>query len=85
MAELEPERGLQSLPTLLAERADCDRALALLLEVVVAVELTAEQRSMLDRTRDLLGTATVAGQAVWPLESRRRRAKPRQPKKGAGV
>jgi pimeloyl-ACP methyl ester carboxylesterase len=55
VAELEPERGLQSLPRLLADAAERQRALALLDEAVVAVELTPEQQIMLDRVRGILG------------------------------
>jgi hypothetical protein len=57
IAELEPERGLQSLPRLLADPEDRRRALAVLEEVVVPVELTAEQRAMLERIRAVLGEA----------------------------
>jgi pimeloyl-ACP methyl ester carboxylesterase len=55
VAELEPERGLQSLPKLLAISADRQRALAALDEVVGMVELTPEQQNMLDRVRGVLG------------------------------
>jgi pimeloyl-ACP methyl ester carboxylesterase len=55
VAELEPERGLQSLPRLLADPADRQRALALVDEAVVAVELSPEQRAMLDRVVSILG------------------------------
>ena len=44
VAELEPERGLQSLPKLLADAKDRRRAIEVLDEAVAAVELTAEQR-----------------------------------------
>ncbi len=58
VAELEPERGLQSLPKLLADPADRRRALAVLDEAVAAVELTPEQRAVLDRVRGVLGAGT---------------------------
>jgi pimeloyl-ACP methyl ester carboxylesterase len=59
VAELEPERGLQSLPKLLADPADRKRALAVLDEAVAAVEPTPEQQATLERIRSILGT--VAG------------------------
>jgi hypothetical protein len=59
VAELEPERGLRSLPRLLAEPADQQRALAVLDEAVAAVELTQEQQAMLDRVRGVLGAGTT--------------------------
>jgi hypothetical protein len=55
IAELEPERGLQSLPRMLADPVDRQRALALLDEAVAVTELTSEQRVMLDRVRGILG------------------------------
>jgi len=57
VAELEPERGLQSLPRLLADPADRKRALAVLDEAVATVEPTPEQRVVLDRVRAVLGAA----------------------------
>jgi hypothetical protein len=55
VAELEPERGLQSLPKLLTDPADRRRALAALDEAAAAVEPTPEQRAVLDRVRAVLG------------------------------
>jgi pimeloyl-ACP methyl ester carboxylesterase len=55
VAELEPERGLQSLPKLLANPADRQRALTVLEEAVAAVEPAPEQQTMLDRIRGVLG------------------------------
>jgi hypothetical protein len=55
VAELEPERGLQSLPKLLAEPADRQRALSLLDEAVAAVPLTVQQQTTLDQVRAVLG------------------------------
>jgi pimeloyl-ACP methyl ester carboxylesterase len=55
IAELEPERGLQSLPKLLADPADRRRALAGLDKAVAAVELTPEQQALLERVRGALG------------------------------
>jgi pimeloyl-ACP methyl ester carboxylesterase len=60
IAELEPERGLQSLPKLLADPAVRQRALAALDEAVKAVTPTAEQQPVLDRIRDLLATSPEA-------------------------
>lgn len=54
IAELEPERGLESLPTLLAAPADRKRALIVLDEAVAAVELTAAQQAMLKRIEAVL-------------------------------
>lgn len=56
VAELEPERGLQSLPKLLADPADRRRALGVLDEAVKAVKLTPEQRATVDRVREVLRT-----------------------------
>jgi pimeloyl-ACP methyl ester carboxylesterase len=64
VAELEPERGLRSLPKLLANPEDRARVLALLDEAVVLVEMTPEQRAMLRRVRSVLGAETDA--AVQP-------------------
>jgi pimeloyl-ACP methyl ester carboxylesterase len=58
VAALEPERGLQSLPRLLADPADRRRALAALEQAVKAVELTPEQRDMVDRVRGALAVET---------------------------
>jgi pimeloyl-ACP methyl ester carboxylesterase len=55
IAELEPERGLQALPGLLADPADRRRALAVLEKAVAAVEPTPEQWPMIDRVRGVLG------------------------------
>jgi hypothetical protein len=63
VAELEPERGLLSLPRLLADPVDRERALAVLDEAVAVVELTPEQQTMLDRVRQVL-SATVSGEPV---------------------
>jgi pimeloyl-ACP methyl ester carboxylesterase len=60
IAELEPERGLQSLPKLLADPADRRRALAVLDKAVAAVELTPEQQALVERVRAALG-APAAG------------------------
>jgi len=55
VAELEPERGLQSLPKLLADPEDRRRALAVLDEAVAVVKVTPEQQVMVDRVRGALG------------------------------
>jgi hypothetical protein len=59
IAELEPERGLQSLTKLLVDPADRQRALDVLDEAVVLVELTDEQKRMLDRVLGALGAETA--------------------------
>jgi pimeloyl-ACP methyl ester carboxylesterase len=66
IAELEPERGLESLPTLLADPADRRRALAVLDEAVAAVKFTAEQHDMLDRVRAILGGKVRRLEHEWP-------------------
>ncbi len=55
IAELEPERGLHSLPKLLANPADRRRALALMDEAIPLVELSPEQQAMLRRVQEVLG------------------------------
>jgi pimeloyl-ACP methyl ester carboxylesterase len=64
VAELEPERGLQSLPKLLADSADRRRALAVLDEAAAAVELTPEQRTVLDRVWAVLGAPAAQSQRL---------------------
>jgi hypothetical protein len=54
VAELEPERALESLPVLLAAPADRKRALAVLDEAVAAIELTSPQKAMLRRVLAVL-------------------------------
>jgi pimeloyl-ACP methyl ester carboxylesterase len=55
VAELEPERGLESLPKLLADPADRRRALSLLDDVVATADLRPEQIATVDRVRSALG------------------------------
>jgi pimeloyl-ACP methyl ester carboxylesterase len=64
VAELEPERGLQSLPRLLDDPQDRRRALALVDEAIVLVELTAAQRAMLDRVRIVLSEELLESQRL---------------------
>jgi hypothetical protein len=59
VAELEPERGLASLPTLLVKPKDHRRALEVLDEAVEAAELTDEQLAMVERVRAVLGGKTA--------------------------
>jgi pimeloyl-ACP methyl ester carboxylesterase len=59
VAELEPERGLASLPTLLVDPKDRRRALEVLDEAVDAAELTDEQLAMVERVRAILGGKTA--------------------------
>jgi pimeloyl-ACP methyl ester carboxylesterase len=54
VAELEPERGLRSLPMLLAKAEDRRRVLVLLNQAEAEKELTDEQKAMLDRIRVVL-------------------------------
>ena len=56
VAELEPERGLESLPQLLHRPEDRKRALAVLDDAVAAIELMASQRAMLQRVKAVLAT-----------------------------
>jgi pimeloyl-ACP methyl ester carboxylesterase len=60
VAELEPERALQSLPVLLARDGDRERALAVLEEAAEAVKLTPEQQVELDRVRAVLDAAAAS-------------------------
>jgi pimeloyl-ACP methyl ester carboxylesterase len=63
VAELEPERGLQSLSKLLAKPSDRRRAVAVLDEAVVVVELTEEQQVVLDRVLAILGAQGAKSRA----------------------
>jgi hypothetical protein len=63
VAELEPERGLQSLTKLLADPANLRRALDVLDEAVVLVELTPDQRTMLERVKTALGVPATDRQS----------------------
>jgi hypothetical protein len=60
VAELEPERGLKSLPVLLADSKDRRRALKVLDKVVAEIEGTEEQRAIVDRIRGALASEPVA-------------------------
>ncbi len=55
VAELEPERGLRSLPILLADPDERQRALAVLDQAVAAVEPTRAQQAILGQIRGVLG------------------------------
>jgi len=61
IAELEPERGLQALPKLLADPADRQRALSVIDKAIAAVELTLQQQAIVERVRAVLAP-TAAGQ-----------------------
>ena len=61
VAELEPERGLQSLPKLLANSADRRRALAGLEKAIEAVPPTRDQKVILERVRNVLGASPGNG------------------------
>jgi hypothetical protein len=54
IAELEPERGLESLPQLLTDSADRQRVLDVLEEAVAAVQPTRKQQAVVDRVREIL-------------------------------
>jgi tellurite resistance protein len=71
IAELEPERGLESLAKLLADPKDRRRALAVLDEAVAAVEFTTEQQAMLDRVRAILGGKAGRLEEEWPDMAKR--------------
>jgi pimeloyl-ACP methyl ester carboxylesterase len=75
VAELEPERGLESLPQLLADPADRQRALEVLDKAVAAVEFTAEQQAMLERVRAILGGKLSRIEEEWPDMAERELAK----------
>jgi len=62
VAELEPERAMQSLPKLLADPADRRRALAVLDQAVAAVRPTPEQQAVIDRIRGVLAAETARPQ-----------------------
>jgi hypothetical protein len=62
IARYEPERAIETLPTLLADRADRDRLLTLLERVladerVQSIQPSAEQTAMLARIRQVLGAS----------------------------
>jgi hypothetical protein len=65
VAELEPERGLQSLPKLLSERKDRQRAIALLEDAAAAAEMTPEQLEMFERVQAVLATELPSRRAKW--------------------
>lgn len=72
VAELEPERGLRSLPALLATAEDRRRVLALLDESVAPRELTPDQQTTLARIRAVL----ESGRSVSAAPSSARVAQP---------
>jgi tellurite resistance protein len=59
IAELEPDRGLRTLPKLLTDPADRRRVLEILDEAVAAVKPTAAQQATVDRVRDILGNGSA--------------------------
>jgi hypothetical protein len=59
VAELAPQRGLKSLPLLLADPADRRRALEVLDEAVKKVEPTAKQLAMVEGIRSVLGAKMI--------------------------
>jgi hypothetical protein len=66
VAELESERGLQSLPRLLADPADRRRALALIDRAAAVVEATPEPQELLERIRGVLSTPASGPQLAGP-------------------
>jgi hypothetical protein len=76
VAELEPERGLESLPVLLADEADRQRAMELLDEAVAAIEPTPHQQAMLERILAVLNAPAAAPQTTVP-KVKKVRARPR--------
>jgi hypothetical protein len=63
VAEMEPERGLDSLPALLAKPSDRRRALSLLEHATAAIELTDEQKQMVRRVKAALRSKQTASSA----------------------
>jgi pimeloyl-ACP methyl ester carboxylesterase len=59
VAELEPERGLRSLPKLLANTKDRKKAITAMDRAVELVELTSDQLSTLERIQEILGSSAV--------------------------
>jgi hypothetical protein len=59
IAELEPERGLRTLPALLTDPADRQRVLEVLDEAVAAVKPTAAQLATVDRVREILSNGSA--------------------------
>ncbi len=59
VAELEPERGLKSLPKLLSKAKDRRRALEVLAEAMAAVELTDEQQAIANSVQTVLSAEAV--------------------------
>jgi pimeloyl-ACP methyl ester carboxylesterase len=70
VAELEPERSLQSLPNLLADPAERQRVLAVLDEAVAVVKPTPEQQAMLERVRSVLGAPATLEPTGSPRRAR---------------
>jgi pimeloyl-ACP methyl ester carboxylesterase len=66
VAELEPEKGLRSLPKLLANPKDRKKALAVLDKAVELVELTSEQIEMLERVQEVLGGGAASSSRAKP-------------------
>ncbi len=66
IAELEPERGLQALPRLLADPADRRKALAAIDRAIAAVEPTPDQQVLVERVRGVLGAPAQGHQPGAP-------------------
>jgi hypothetical protein len=57
VVDLEPERALETLPRLLADRRDREHLIDLMERAAAMVELNADQVAMLDRIRRVLTPA----------------------------
>jgi hypothetical protein len=69
---LEPERAIETLPRLLADRQDRERLLELIEKAAAMVELNADQAAMRDRIRRVLapgGAATRLRRSSPPSSS----------------
>jgi hypothetical protein len=72
IAELEPERGLESLATLLAQNSDRRRAVALLEDAIGSIELTDEQQKMVRRVKAALRLKRAASSGAHTTRGTRR-------------
>ncbi|HEY2189027.1 MAG TPA: DUF3141 domain-containing protein, partial [Caldimonas sp.] len=77
IARYEPDKAIDTLPLLLADRKERDRLLTLVERLVAdprvqRIEPTAQQRAMLERIRRVLGTGAVRSREAPTTPSRRR-------------
>ena len=66
VVDLEPERALETLPRLLADRRDREHLIDLMERAAAMVELNADQVAMLDRIRRVLAPGGVATRLPLP-------------------